>query len=360
MTTIIPVKEIKRRLKELIPGPLSPRGIATSLCAARTVFVMLYGFAMEGKDRWIRPTAVGDMSDDQAMRRDFNIRKSWLDRVQSRKNRPRRIDDRWYQENSRETIRKSIKALIDLGIIVTRPGIATNSSSPRYALSKDFVPLMSSELVGSELSRRLEKWRDGHLSKSARSRISLLRRGLGKDGQRVLITLPGGETRSIEPGPSAPLTKAVVEEFATRFLRDPVVLLISESANKVGYEDREQLSLAGLNIDPKSTLPDVVLMDVDPDPPLLVFVECVATVGPVDKRRKSELDKLAGDSGFDASSFTYVTVFHDRASKLYRSMATTIAWASFVWFETEPEYIIYLSAKKARHTTTLQDLLDAG
>lgn len=114
------VEEIRRRLARVIPGAQDPQGWIHRELAAKTVFVMLYGYAVEGHDRWIRPTAVTDMTDEQAARQDPESRKGWLDEVQGR-GRPQVIPGRWYSENTRESIRdETLRSLVQLGVVVER------------------------------------------------------------------------------------------------------------------------------------------------------------------------------------------------------------------------------------------------
>ncbi len=279
-------KEVLRRLRLLIPEQSDPRGWVRREIAARTVFVFLYGYAIEGEDRWLRPTAVTDMTDRQARRLDRRDRELWLEKVQGPR-RPRTIRGRWYSENTREPIRdETLRLLVELGAVVERTGLATTSPKPRYALRRTFLALCDPGLSGGALRAAIETWRRDHLSPAALARIALERRGAAASGAGVLVTLPGGEVRRLAPGPSSRLIKAVVEEFARRFLADPAVVLLSESADKVTYRDEELLRAVRLRIDPQVALPDLVLADIGVKPTLLVFVECVVTDGAVDERRR--------------------------------------------------------------------------
>ena len=135
--------EIHRRLGLLFPPELDARGWATRRMASRVVFVMLYGYAIKGFATWLRPTAVTDMTDEQAARHDRSERQAWLELVQSSK-RPKEIPGRWYRENSREPIRdETLRQLVELNAVVERPGLPTTSSKPRYALSKSFAALLA-------------------------------------------------------------------------------------------------------------------------------------------------------------------------------------------------------------------------
>lgn len=351
------VAEIHARLQEIVPETEDPRGWVRREMAARILFVMLYGFAVEGQDRWIRPTAVTDMTDDQAKRQDPQERIAWLDRVQSPQ-RPRNVPGRWYGENTREPIRdESLRAMLELGLAVERAGIPTTSPKPRYALTESVTQLFSPELRGEKLRMAIEAWRDTHLSKAALARISIARKRAASDQDGVLVRLPNGEVRRMAPGPSSRLTRAVAEEMAPRFLGQPAVVLLSESAQKVPYRDDELCQALGFDFRASKALPDLLLVDLASEPPLLVFVECVVSDGPVSERRREELESFALDAGFRHEDCTFVTVFHDRAKSPFRAMASSLAWSSFVWFETEPHHLIYLRRGQEKRATSLADLL---
>lgn len=334
--------EIRQRLKRIFPSELDPRGWAVGRRASRVVFVMLYGYAIEGLETWIRPTAVTDMTDKQAEQTDPAARRAWLDLVQSSK-RPKEVSGRWYQENSREPIRdETLRTLVALNAVMERPGIPTTSSKPRYALARELAVLFSPELDGPELETAIAAWQEKHLSKAARARLALSRRGADARSEHVLVTLPNGETKRQAPGPSAILTKAVVELFAPRFLANPAVILLSESARKMSYSDEEVARAIGFHLNVSGTLPDVVLVDLDAEPPLLVFVECVASDGSVTERRKQDLEHLALINGFRPSGCAFVTAFRDRSESVFSRMASSLAWGSFAWFATEPDSILFL------------------
>lgn len=303
------VAELHRWLQLLIPEQLDPQGFVRREMAARTILVMLYAFAVKGEDTWIRPTAVTDMTDRQVAKVTGQARREWLQRVQSSR-RPRNVKGRWYGENTREPIRdETLRKLIELGIVVQRPGLATTSPLPRYALAQSFVLLCEPNVDEAELASRVEAWREQHLTQAELARLALLRQGVAGDSG-VLVELPSGEVRRLAPGASAALTKAAVETFAPRFLARPAVVLISESAQKVSYRDEELLRLVRLRIDTTGALPDAVLVDVGVDPLLVVFVECVVSAGAVTERRRSELEAVAEDAGYQSADCAFVSVFH--------------------------------------------------
>lgn len=351
------VSEVRRRLGLIFPEQVDPQGWVRRELAAKAVFVMLYGYAIEGHERWIRPTAITDMTDAQAVLQEPATRSAWLNLVQS-PDRPREIPGRWYGENTREPIRdETLRTLVKLGAVIERPGLPTTSSKPRYALAKSFADLFAADIEGDTLSSAIESWQKKHLSAAALARLALIRKGAAADSEGVLVRLPNGEVRRLAPGPSSLLTKAVVEELAPRFLRRPAVVLLSESAQKMTYSDEALSKAIGFNLQVSGSLPDVLLVDLEPEPPLVVFVECVISNGVVDERRRAELEALASRTGYKPDDCTYVTAFRDRAVSPFQKRSAALAWDTFAWFETEPDHIIFLRAGIEKSSTSLAHLL---
>ncbi|MFH7423131.1 BsuBI/PstI family type II restriction endonuclease, partial [Pseudomonas syringae pv. tagetis] len=59
----------------------------------------------------------------------------------------------------------------------------------------------------------------------------------GADKEGVLVGFPIGETRTLAPGTSSEISRAVVEVFAKQFLAKPVVHWLSGYSNKVAKQD---------------------------------------------------------------------------------------------------------------------------
>ncbi len=253
----------------------------------------------------------------------------------------------WYQENSREKIRDETirQGLIPNNAALERSGLPTTSSAPRYALRKGFAALFNPSLTAEALGKAAETWREQHLSATALARTVLIRRGATTTGEGILVTFPNGETRRMAPGPSSRVSKAVIEEFAPRYLNNPAVLWISESGAKVVARDDELAAQLKLRISADRNLPDIVLVDLGDGKDsqiLLVFVEVVATDGPVTPHRLEALLKVATDAGFAAGRVAFVTAYLDRSHPAFKKTIAELAWSSFAWFAAEPENLIFL------------------
>jgi hypothetical protein len=289
-----PVETIQERLRRIFPEGTPHRNYCVRNMAARTVFVMLYVGAIADEDRWIRPDQVTRMTDEQASTLDPDSRAEWRDWSMRSKSKVGSISGRWYSDNTRESIRdETIRdGLIPLGAIIEREGLPTTSPWPRYGLDRDFAALFDPDLDGPELTEAIKQWQDTHLTPAARARVKIMRRTTSGEDETVLVHFPSEQTRRMAPGPSSDISKAVIEEFAPRFLKEPRVVFLSESQNKVVERDESLAEDIGLDIEPDRRLPDLILVDIGAADLLLVFVEVVATDGPVNQRRRKSFSTM--------------------------------------------------------------------
>jgi len=336
---------IHTRLKLIFPEGTPQRNYCVREMAASAVFVMLYVGAVEGSDRWIAPKHVMRMTEEQANRQSDEARDAYRTDVM----RPgfRAEGRRWYEENSREPVRDETlrQGLITNNAVIERQGMPTTSSLPRYALKVVFAALFAPALTGPALAHAITEWQNSNLSAQALARTVLMRHGAVTSGEGVLVKFPNGETRRMSPGPSSTITKAVIEEFAPLFLMNPSVLWVSESGAKVVKRDDELAAMLNLRIAADRNLPDVILIDLggsSTDQFLLVFVEVVATDGPITEQRRQALAKIATDAGFPVSRLAFVTAYLDRSHGAFKKTIAELAWRSFAWFAAEPRQIMSL------------------
>lgn len=98
----------------------------------------------------------------------------------------------------------------------------------------------------------------------------------------------------------------------------------------------------GLKIEVDKNLPDLILADLGPKEPLIVFVEVVATDGAMTPRRQEALHALTAAAGFDRKHVAFLTAYRDRQSAGFKKTAAQLGWGSFAWFASEPEQIMIL------------------
>lgn len=352
---LLGVDEIHTRLRQIFPEGSPNRGYCTREIAAKTVYVMLYIGAIEGSNKFLRLDQVTRMTDDQAAKTDRASRLAWS-RGSLKKGGD--VPGRWYAANTREPIRDETlrEGLIPAGAAAAKSGVSTTSAAPRYYLRNSFASLFNPLLRGNRLKNAIAEWQVQNLSAGAIARVRLLGKGAVASGFGVLVTFPNGETRRLSEGPSSVISKAVVEEFTKRFLRQPGVIFLSESGNKVVARDDRLARMIGLEIPADRYLPDILLVDLGPREPLLVFTEVVATDGAITSRRKQAFLEITRAGGFKDMQVAFVTAYLDRGQSAFRKTVSELAWNSFAWFASEPESIIVLRGQIADTRARLSDL----
>ena len=354
---LLAVIDIHERLQTIFPEGTANRNYVTREIAAKTVFVMLYIGAVEGRECWLRPDQVTRMTDAQAASTEDQDREAWM--AESMRPAAGNIEGRWYAANTREPIRDETlrEGLVRMGAVTEREGLPTTSPRPRYALTAEFARLFDSGLTGEAFQAGIEGWQRANLSSGALARVAIMRRGAVAREGRVLVTFPSGETRHMEPGPSSVISRAVVEEFAPRYLEQPGVIWLSESRNQVLARDDRLAQDIGLTIQPDRNLPDLILVDLGPAEPLLVFVEVVATAGPVSGARQTALMAVATDAGYSEKQVAFVTAYEDRDDAAFKASVSELAWRSFAWFMSEPDHIVVLHGGAGVEQVRLSDFM---
>lgn len=343
---LLPRDHIHKRLQAIFPAGTPHRNYCTRELAASTVFTALYIGAIENAEVWLGPKHVYRMTDKQAARVDDRSRAAYASQILRAGFQP--PGRRWYSDNTREPIRDETlrEGFVALGAVIEKAGVPTTSSKPRYALSASFAALFDPALTGKRFEVAVSSWQTTSLNPGALARITLVRQGAAIGGTQVLVTYPNGETRRMAVGPSTPITKAVIEVFAPRYLKNPAVLLLSESASKLVDRDDRLARSIGLTIEIDKNLPDAILVDLAPKHPLLVFVEAVATDGPVNDRRKAALEVLTTKAGFSLQHVAFVTAYLDRSGAAFKRTVDSLAWGSYAWFASEPDGLVELSVQR--------------
>ncbi len=338
---LLSIEEIRARLREIFPEGAPNRNYCVRDMSAATVFVMLYVGAVEGTAWYLAPKHVYTMTDIQAGKQANEDREEYRRTGLSPGYRPQ--GKRWYADTSREPIRDETLryGLVPVGGVVVAQDIATTSSRPRYALVQDFARRFSPDLTGEALREAIAEWQQRHLSASALARSRLLSAGVGPSHEGILVRFPNGETRRLAPGWASMIAKGVIEEFAPRYLRSPGVLWLSEPGRKVVQQDAERAAMLGLTIDPSRELPDIILVDLHLDPPLVVFVEIVVSNGAITDIRRKQLLALFGPSTIvPRERVQFLTAYRDREHQGFRKTIASVAWGTRIWFLTDPDRLV--------------------
>lgn len=355
MPPLLDVDSIRARLQAIFPDGTPERARCTGLAAARTIFVMLYVGAIEGGE-WLAPKYVYRMGNTQAAQTSDAERMAYLAAV--KKPGTPEPPDRWYRENTRESIRdEALKnGLVPIGAVLINPQVSTTANKGRYILRADLASLFDPALTEDQFEHAAAAWRTKHLSQNALAMVKVLQVAAAGAKAKVPVALPSGEGRVMAPGLSSVITKAVVEIFAPRFLTNPAVVWISESGKKVVEKHDTLLQSLGVRISPEKLLPDVILADTGGEL-LFLFVEVVATDGPIHEERRAGLLKLISDAGFKPEQAAFLTAFQSRKHAAFKKVVASLAWGSFAWCFSEPEHLIAFDGTQPGGVKRLRDFL---
>lgn len=243
--------------------------------------------------------------------------------------------DKPYAENTRETFRRqTMHQLLEAQIALYNPddpARPVNSPKAVYQISPDALAMLQSFGTKTWTARR-----DDFMDKN-KSLVS--RYGKAREMAMVPVSLGKVGEIALSPGAHSELIKAIVEEFAPRFVPGSQLVYAGDTGEKWGYFDKELLADIGLKIGSHGKMPDVVLFDGERN--WLILVESVTSHGPVDGKRFDELKKLFALS---KAGLVYVSAFPDRATM--KKYLPEIAWETEVWIAEAPSHLIHFNGER--------------
>jgi adenine-specific DNA-methyltransferase len=239
-----------------------------------------------------------------------------------------------YAPNTRETIRRqTVHQFVQHGLLIENPDNPNRPiNSPKwcYQLAPAALKLIASfGTTGfkKELATFLKNPSSGALK--ARHR----------DLPREPVLMPDGMTIELSAGGQNTLIRSIIEEFTPRFVRQPKVLLLGDAANKEIISNEIALSALGIDIPSRGKAPDVLIHDAERN--WLIVIEAVTSHGPVDQKRKNELNQLFASA---RPGLVFVSAFPDR--KTFTRFHAAIAWETEVWIADAPDHMIHFNGER--------------
>lgn len=235
-----------------------------------------------------------------------------------------------YAENSREAFRKEALHRFRAAAIIEDNGTATNSPNYRYRVTSEALALFQS--YGSEAwESKVAAFLADH---STLKEIYASKKQVAK----VAVTVDG-VAHTLSTGAHNQLQKALIEEFAPRFLQRFKCLYLGDTSKRDLIKDVEGLRALGFAITLHDKMPDVVMHVVDKN--WVVFVKCVTSVGPMSPARLLELNQMT--AGVTAGK-VFITAFPNRQA--YKKFSDQIAWETDVWIAEDPDHMIHLNGDR--------------
>ncbi len=241
--------------------------------------------------------------------------------------------DHNYAENTRESVRKySVKQLVSAGVLLhnpDKPDRAINSSANCYQVESSALTLFR-KFGEQDWAKTLAAYLDTHQTLADQ----YARR---RDMHRIPVKIKKSQEITLSSGDHSALIRAIIEEFAPRFIPGGELVYVGDTGTKWGYFDKPLLQSLGVEVGIHGKMPDVVIYFRERD--WIVLVEAVASSGPVDGIRRAELSELFKTC---TAGTVYVTAFPDRGEIMHKFMSA-VAWETEVWCASDPTHLIHFN-----------------
>lgn len=218
-----------------------------------------------------------------------------------------------YAPNTRETVRRqSMHQFVSAGIACfnpDKPDHPVNSPAAVYQI----------EPAALALFRTFGKttWQNNLTAYLAKQQTLASQYARERKHRLVPVRIAPGKKVALSPGEHSELIRAIIEDFAARFVPGGELIYAGDTGDKWRYFDPVRLGSLGVNIEVHGKMPDVVIYY--PDRNWLLLIESVTSHGPVDGKRHAELARL-----FEGST----------------------AWETEVWVADAPSHLIHFNGER--------------
>ncbi|CAD5990521.1 Type-2 restriction enzyme BsuBI [Planktothrix tepida] len=110
---------------------------------------------------------------------------------------------------------------------------------------------------------------------------------------RIPIVIEG-EVKTLSPGGQNVLIEKIIHEFAPRFTPEGKLLYVGDTDEKFAYFNEDAIAELGIQIDSHGKMPDVIIHFIETN--WLILIEAVTSHGPINAKRKNELENLFKNS----------------------------------------------------------------
>lgn len=235
-----------------------------------------------------------------------------------------------YAPNTRETFRRqTMHQFIDAGISLYNPDKPTrpvNSPKAVYQIEPEAMALI--KLYDTS------RWEPALKEYLATRQTLVERYAKEREQNKLPVQIAPGRQIMLSQGEHSELIKAIIEDFAPRYVPGGILIFAGDTGGK--YFDEDLLSNLGVTVDYHGKMPDVVIYYPEKD--WLLLIESVTSHGPVDGKRHDELAKLFKDS---TAGIVYVTAFPNRS--VMARYLNVIAWETEVWVADAPSHLIHFN-----------------
>jgi hypothetical protein len=243
--------------------------------------------------------------------------------------------DKRYAPNTRETVRRqTIHQFMQAALVLPNPDTPsrpTNSPKAVYQIETSALKLLR-EFGKPSWKERLKEY-----LKSVETLKRLYARE--REMRRIPLRLRSGEEIRLSPGGQNVLIKKIINDFCPLFTPAGQVIYVGDTQKKWAYFDSKSLAVIGVEIEEHGKMPDVVVHYNEKN--WLILIEAVTSHGPINPKRRRELEQLFGGS---YAGLVYVTAFLDRRTLL--KYLDDISWETEVWIAESPTHLIHFNGER--------------
>ena len=238
-----------------------------------------------------------------------------------------------YKPNTRETVRRqTIHQFLDAALIVANPDESNrpiNSPKTVYQIEESALELLRSygnpewkKMIKTYLAS-IQSLKDRYATEREMSRIPILIEG---------------EIKTLSPGGQNVLIEKIITERAPRFTPGGRLIYVGDTDEKFAHFDKSIFANLGITIDYHGKMPDVIIHFTANN--WLILIEAVTSHGPINPKRKKELETL-----FKSSKIPLVMVTAFLSRKAMVGYLTEIAWETDVWVAEDVTHLIHFNGQ---------------
>lgn len=240
-----------------------------------------------------------------------------------------------YAPNTRETVRRqTVHQFLAAGLIVANPDEPyrpINSGKAVYQVERSALELLRTYAT--------ENWEPTLATYRASLGALQQRYTQEREMTRIPVRVAEDTTLKLSPGGQNVLVEQIIHEFAPRFTPGATVLYVGDTDEKWAYFASDQLTNLGVDIEAHGKMPDVIVYHEANN--WLVLIEAVTSHGPVDFKRREELQHLFHRS---KAGLVFVTTFLTRSAMV--KYLRDIAWETEVWVAEAPDHMIHFNGER--------------
>ncbi|MBD2611799.1 Eco57I restriction-modification methylase domain-containing protein [Nostoc punctiforme FACHB-252] len=238
-----------------------------------------------------------------------------------------------YKPNTRETVRRqTVHQFLDAALIVANPdNLSRPINSPKTVYQIEESAL---ELLRTYGTNEWEKSISTYLAS-----IETFKKQYAQEREmsRIPIVI-AGEIKTLSPGGQNILIEKIINDFAPRFTPGGKLIYVGDTDEKFTHFDEAALTDLGVTIDSHGKMSDVIIHLTTNN--WLVLIEAVTSHGPINAKRKKDLESL-----FKGVKIPLVMVTTFLSRKAMVEYLPEIAWETDVWVAEDATHLIHFNGE---------------